>query len=494
LAKDLAEPYQAEQERYIAFQAIASSLNGVILTDAEGRIMYANPAFVAMFEYDSADAVLGRSAGEMFADAKLASLVDVEQQTPDSAWEPEEFLSRHKDGSEFPVAVTCTTISDDEGRTLARMASFVDITKQKQAETELRASEQRYRELVENVNSIIMRITPDHRITFVNEYAQNFFGYSAGEIVGRSVIGTIVPEIDSAGSDLRKMTQEITAHPEIHGAGENENMCKDGRRVWVHWSIRAIRDELGQPKEFLCAGADMTQRKRLETEAQLYRRRLRALADRLTATEEQERRRVATQLHDTVIQTLSLSNIRLGGVLAAVEKAGLSDQRDRVDGVRELLDKGITECRNLMADLVPSMLYEVGLAAAIRDFADKQSKLDGTPISVAGDDHPQPMNDALRGLLFQCARELIMNALKHAGACEILVSLSSADDHIQLQVRDTGRGFNLANLNETQHDAAEGGFGLFSIRERLDGLGGQLDIDAAPGKGTTATVRVPVRG
>lgn len=167
-----------------------------------------------------------------------------------------------------------------------------------------------------------------------------FFGYRAEEVLGRSVLGTIVPPVDSEGRDLHKMTEEITAYPEVHGSNDNENIRKDGSRVWIHWSNRALRDEQGAVREILCVGIDMTERRKLARRAESYRRRLQRLADRLTSTEEQERRRVASHIHDTVVQTLSLSNIRLGGVIAALEKAGMSDLCERVAGVRQLLDQG----------------------------------------------------------------------------------------------------------------------------------------------------------
>ncbi len=369
---------------------------------------------------------------------------------------------------------------------------LLDVTQRVKARRELVASEQKYRELVEFANSIIMRITPEHDITFFNEYAQAAFGFTADEILGRNVVGTIMPPVDSEGRDLRRMVREITTHPELHGSNENENMCKDGRRVWVHWSNRAIRDEQGRVKEILCVGTDITERKRLERETEAYRKRLRTLADRLATTEEQARRRIATQIHDSVVQTLSLANIRLGGVQAAMEQAGLPDQRKRVEEIRQLLDQGATECRGLMEELVPALLYEMGLQAALREFAEKHVTADGTRIRVESADPEHPMDDALRGLLFQCARELITNALKYAGPCEIRVSTSCVDGHVQLQVRDTGQGFEPRELDGMKGCHQDGGFGLFNIRERLEGLRGCLQIESAPGRGTTATVRVPL--
>lgn len=382
-------------------------------------------------------------------------------------------------------------IRDTKGEMQGLLLCLVDVTERVRTREQFLKTEKRYRELVENANSIIMRVTPDLRITFFNEYAQKFFGYSAGEILGESVFGTILPETDAEGRDLRRMAERISAAPERHASNENENMRRDGSRVWVHWANRAVRDAQGCLKEILCVGTDITARKQLETEAAAYRERLRRLADYLAVAEEQDRRRVSAQIHDTVIQTLSLANIRLGGIRKSVDEAGLADEAEKLVQTRRLIDTGISECRGLMADLTPPLLYELGLGPALRDFADKQEKLHGIAIKIDEDDQPKPLGEARKGLLFQAARELVTNAIKHAEPHEVRVRLFRDGADVCLHVIDKGRGFEpeKAGLFVVSDS---GGFGLFNIRERLQGLGGTLEINSAPGKGTTAAIRIPI--
>ncbi len=128
----------------------------------------------------------------------------------------------------------------------------------------LRESEKKYRELVENANSIILRRDVEGRITFFNEYAQKFFGYSEREILGRNVLGTIVPERDSRGRNMAAMIRDIGRDPGRFAINENENMRRNGERVWVSWSNRAIRDKEGKVVEILCVGNDITRRRRTE--------------------------------------------------------------------------------------------------------------------------------------------------------------------------------------------------------------------------------------
>ncbi|MBA3017381.1 MAG: PAS domain S-box protein [Proteobacteria bacterium] len=139
-----------------------------------------------------------------------------------------------------------------------------DITESKQAAEALRQSEARYRELVQNANSIILRRNIEGKITFFNEFAQSFFGYTEDEIIGKNVVGTIVPEKDRAGRDLAAMIKDIGLNPAKYAANENENMRKNGECVWISWTNKAIRDKNGNIVEILCVGNNVTERKQLE--------------------------------------------------------------------------------------------------------------------------------------------------------------------------------------------------------------------------------------
>lgn len=144
-------------------------------------------------------------------------------------------------------------------------------------EAELLASEAKYRELVENANSIILRLNPEGRITFFNEFAQVFFNLSEQEILGRHIVGTIVPPDESSGRDLESFIQDLLGQPEGHPSSENENIRPNGERVWVSWNNKPVYDDDGRLVEILCVGIDITARKMAED-------RLREALDRLDAT------------------------------------------------------------------------------------------------------------------------------------------------------------------------------------------------------------------
>ncbi len=140
----------------------------------------------------------------------------------------------------------------------------IDTSDRLRAEEQMAASERKYRELVEHANSIILRWTVDGHVTFLNEFGQRFFGYSADEIVGKHVMDTIVPATDSGGRDLQGLMEQVCASPEQFEQNTNENMRRNGERVWVSWTNRLEYDEQGNVVEILSVGTDITERRRAE--------------------------------------------------------------------------------------------------------------------------------------------------------------------------------------------------------------------------------------
>jgi PAS domain S-box-containing protein len=144
------------------------------------------------------------------------------------------------------------------------LLAIEDITERRRLKSLLEGNEAKYRELVQNANSIILKMDPEGKVTFFNEFAQMFFGYTEEEMLGRSVVGTIISETASSGLDPDFMIKDIGINPEKFITHENENMLRNGERVWVAWTNKAIRDGNGKVIEILCIGNDITERRRLE--------------------------------------------------------------------------------------------------------------------------------------------------------------------------------------------------------------------------------------
>lgn len=149
---------------------------------------------------------------------------------------------------------------DQMRKTLNRLQE--SDAKHREAAEAFRKCEQEYREMVELANSIILRMDTSGKILFVNDYALQFFGFSKEELIGKNLIGTIVPQMESSGRDLAAFMASVCRKPGEHTTNENENMKKDGSRVWILWTNRPVLDEKGQIAEIISVGNDITEKRR----------------------------------------------------------------------------------------------------------------------------------------------------------------------------------------------------------------------------------------
>ena len=178
-----------------------------------------------------------------------------------------EILQKRKDGDLRMMLINASLMS--EARTRGIVIVGIDITGRKKIEEALSKSEEKYRELVENVNSIILRSDTQGRITFLNEFAQNFFGYTEEQIIGKNLIETIVPKTESTGRDLEQMRKDLMLYSEKFKNNENENIRRNGERVWISWTNKAILDQHGNVTGILSVGNDITPRKQAEEERKI---------------------------------------------------------------------------------------------------------------------------------------------------------------------------------------------------------------------------------
>jgi PAS domain S-box-containing protein len=202
-------------------------------------------------------------------------------QREDSRMYAESFAPHLRGGQGAYLWGVASPLYDQDGKRCGAIETVRDVTEQRRIEEALRASEREYRELVMLANSIILRWTPDGRVTFLNEFGQRFFGYSATEILGRHMIGTIIPEQERQGRDLRPLIEEISANPQKFERNINENMRRNGERIWIDWTNKAVLDQQGEIKEILSIGSDITERKQAEEEVRRLNEDLRRHAQTL---------------------------------------------------------------------------------------------------------------------------------------------------------------------------------------------------------------------
>jgi len=163
---------------------------------------------------------------------------------------------------------------NERGGTIGVLSVYEDITQRKADEEALRISERQYRELVENVNSIILHWSRNGEILFLNRFGLRFFGYQPEEVIGKHVVGLLVPESDEEGKDLRGLMDDITKNPEAFECNVNENMVKGGLRVWIAWTNRLVLDDKGQVAQILSVGNDITEQRRAEEQVRLTNEQL----------------------------------------------------------------------------------------------------------------------------------------------------------------------------------------------------------------------------
>jgi len=372
----------------------------------------------------------------------------------------------------------------------------------KRAEAALRESEARYRAVVEDQTELICRFLPDGTLTFVNEAYCRYFGREREDLVGRSFLPFIAEED-------REVVQEAIASlsPESPVATIEERVLRPGGSVgWQQWTDRGVFDERGSATEFQAVGRDVTDRKQAELKleeanATLERRvrertavaerratQLRALAVELTHAEQRERRRLAQFLHDQLQQLLVGARFSLGMLRRQLQD---TDVLRAVQQVDELLAQSIEASRTLTVELSPPLLYEAGLAHALDWLGRQMREKHGLRVDVAADPDADPADEDVRLFVFQAVRELLFNVVKHAGVGSAQVRVARRDgERVQVVVSDEGVGFDPVPTRTGGEPS--GAFGLFSIRERMELLGGWLEMDSAPGKGTRATLSVPL--
>ena len=212
---------------------------------------------------------------------------------------------------------------------------------------------------------------------------------------------------------------------------------------------------------------------------------LRALAGELTLTEQRERQRMAQILHDHIQQLLVAAKYRV----LSLSEPGDDPVKEGTKEVEELLNQCISASRTLTADLSPPVLQEGGLAASLKWLAEWMVERHGLSVELALGDEISPVLQDVKVLLFEATRELLFNVVKHAQVKSAAVSLRSVnDDELQVAVSDNGIGFDPDTVSMGR--ATGSGFGLFSIRERMRLIGGQLNISSKPGEGSRFTLTI----
>ena len=324
-------------------------------------------------------------------------------------------------------------------------------------------------------------------IRWVNDAFCAIYGYAREEVIGQNPRILKSGRHDAAfyGEFWRQLTQTG------HWRGELWNRRKTGEVFPEEISIQALRGPNGEIRRFISIFSDITERKHNEEALQKQRRqleeseaRLRELAEFLQTIREEERTRIARELHDELGQALTALRIDLRWLSGKSGSLG-EPAAARVAAALGVVEQSIVSLRRISEDLRPAMLDSLGLAAAVEHHLTKFSERTGVIGELRMNREEFELEDRVATTVFRVVQEALTNVARHAGASQVAVAIEETHDAIGLTVHDNGRGFTAANGRKT--------FGLLGMRERIAMLGGHLEIDSQPGRGTRIVASIPLR-
>jgi len=232
---------------------------------------------------------------------------------------------------------------------------------------------------------------------------------------------------------------------------------------------------------------EIAERKRAEKALFNSHEKLRSLASELSLAEERLRHHVAIDVHDHIAQNLAFAKMKLGALRGSISSSSLAGTMDEV---LKLVDETIQNTRALISELGSPILYELGFVPAVEWLTQEAQRQHGIGVDFQDDGQPKLLSEDVRVLLFQAARELLVNIAKHAKAPNAKVSITRDDNQVRVDVEDDGVGFDSAEIGPSVDTTSR--FGLFSIRVRLEPLGGHMEVDSKPSHGTRVTLMAPL--
>lgn len=460
---------------------VQNVVDSTVAFDDGGTLLLFNPAAEKIFGYSAAEAI-GQDIKMLIAesshgeyDVQIADCLPAASAT--MIGRNRQLLGRRKDGSTFPLELVVNAFMLDGRRTFT--ASARDIFERKRAAEHIHSMPT----VLADSNDAVTFQDLDGTITAWNRGAERMYGYVQAEALGMN-IRTIVPKA--------RMAEAMAALKRLAGGEavesfETQRITVGGRVLDVWLTMTALRDEAGRPVGIVATERDITDRKKAERQLCEDREQLRRLTSKLSLTEEQERRRIAGDLHDQIGGTLAAAKIDLGRLQ---EAEATTEVRQALSKVRELIETAITSIRSLVFDLAPPILYEVGLEPALEDLADQIQERHGVQRVFEDDGQPKPLGTELKIVLHHAARELLMNVAKHAKASSVHVCIGRDGANVRIRIEDDGVGFEPPTNGFRV--SRSGGFGLFHVGERLRDFGGRLDVESRPGHGTAVTVVAPL--
>jgi len=371
--------------------------------------------------------------------------------------------------------VDLAALAPDQVRALAhelevhRIELEIQNEELRRAQLEASQSRERYRRLYEWAPTAYLTLDPAGRILSANHAAAALLGLLGSRLLGEK-LSRFVAQHDQ---DTWYLERRSLMRGGERRSFELELERPDGGVLQAQLVGSTQTDETSEPDSLQLALLDLTELREAE-------RALRAAVSEAVLAEQQERRRLAADLHDDAGQLLSLASLKLRALRSAPEAARTPETRE----IEELLGEVRQRISSLSFQLSPPLLYDVGLGAATEWLAEDLKRRYGLAVSLSEEpDVAVALDETTRVLLFRALRELLVNVAKHAGVAEARVCICRDGERIRVEVQDTGVGFD--------PEAGPHGFGLLAIRERVKHLGGSIEVRSVVGRGTLVVIRVP---
>ncbi|MGB9007247.1 MAG: PAS domain S-box protein [Candidatus Acidiferrales bacterium] len=448
---------------------------GVAIVSPEGRFLAGNEAFSKFIGYTEAELLDKTVQSVTHADDWPMFSQKLDQAlTTGASFQGVEKRCLHKNGQVLRGECSASLIRDIHGKPQYFVAEVLDVTARKRAEQTLRESEERFRLVANKAPVLIWMSGPDKLCTFFNQCWLDFTGRSMEQELGQGWAEAIHPE------DLERCLGIYVGAFDARVDFEMEYRLKrfDGKYRWiVDYGVPRFEAD-GAFCGYIGSCVDITDRK-------LAAESLEELSGRLIAAQDEERTRIARELHDDFSQRLALQGIGLAQLWKKIPESEVAERAK----VQELL-KGIQEIssdmHSLSHELHSSKLEHVGLAPALKGLCEELSSRFKIEIAFTDHAHSTRIPKDVGLCLFRIAQEALGNVVKHSGAKQSQAELFSTKNEIRLRIVDAGFGFDPDVRNENA------GLGLISMRERLRLIGGRLSVQSAPMRGTEILAEVPL--
>jgi PAS domain S-box-containing protein len=357
------------------------------------------------------------------------------------------------------------------------------VTRAAELARALRDANDRYHQTIDSVMDAIVAVDSSHNVLLFNPAAERMFGLAKQDVIGQP-LSQLVPERARDAHALH-MDRFMCTHGGARAMETNVEITgrrADGTEFPIESTISQTMIE-GKP-QLTAVLRDITQRRRAEEDLREMNRQLRSLSAALQEVREQERARIAMELHDDLGQQLTGLKLELSWLSGRV-KEGRQATPDEVGAMRQLLDTAIASVRRIATELRPLILDDLGFGEAVAWQTAEFAKRSGLEVNLDLQAQALVKDDVVATALFRIVQESLTNVVRHSGASSVQVRLTSDEDSLVLTVCDNGSGIAAGGRGGT-------GIGLVSMRERATALGGQLKITGVAGAGTTIEVTLPL--